>query len=77
MFPRRSFEQNLLNSLVEQTGHRMKKKNLLAWSVSKSWIESIQDETEEAVFLPGLEVWCLVRSNVKRSGSQLLNKAAA
>ena len=55
------FEKSLCNELTDRTGHRVTRREVLAWDVSKAWIEKIKAQDEEAVFLPGMEVWCLVK----------------
>lgn len=61
------FEQVLCDALLNCTGSRFKRKDILVWSLSKSWIESMANEHERAVFVPQLEVWCLVRTSVSKA----------
>lgn len=56
------FERTLLTQLTERTGRRVTLKNALMWSIKKTDLDRFKDQGEEEIFLPGLEVWCLVRS---------------
>lgn len=68
------FENKLCAELTDRTGHRMTLRNILAWDLSQNWLERMKAQNEEVVFVPQLEVWCLVQ-NVKHSaGGRLLNK---
>jgi hypothetical protein len=67
------FEKMLCDRLTDRLGVHITPRNILAWDMSKPWLESINAEGEELIFLPGPEVWCLVRQNVKQSGSPTFN----
>ena len=56
------FEKRLCQEVTDRTGRRVTGKNLLAWSVSRPWIEKMKDENEDVVFVPDFEVFCLVRN---------------
>lgn len=70
------FENKLILELVDRTGRRFKRREILLWSTSRSWVESMVNEHEKAIFLPNLCVWCLVRfagANVKHSAGVTFN----
>lgn len=58
-----SFENLLINELTDRTGHRVPRRNILAWSLDRNWLDTIKAPDEEEIFLPGLEVWVLVRND--------------
>ncbi len=59
---RSRFVKQLLQGVAEQTGRHATRRNVLAWDLDRRPLEKIQDDQEEVVFLPGLDIWCLIKT---------------
>ena len=68
-----AFERKICDYLTGTTGRRIAGRDLLVWSIDKTWIEKLHMPDEDLIFLEALEVWCLVRRKKKGSAKCVFN----